>query len=235
MGVRRLVLSARLAAIAGYIPQGDVLADIGTDHAYLPIAVAERGLCTKVIATDLHKNPYQSACQAVLDSGLDDKIEVRLGDGLKPLQPGEAQTVVLAGMGGGTIVNILANASNVLASVSRLIMQPMADASTLRLWLVSHGWRLYEEQLIKENERIYEILVAVPGIEQEKDLLRIELGPRLLENKDLLLKDYLDKQKEEYQKILRGLARSQQTAIKSKQQMIEKKLDAIRKWLNCLS
>ena len=226
-------LTQRLAAIAGFIPKGMVVADVGTDHALLPIYLVQTGNTPRAIATDLNEKPYLGACQAVSNRNLNNLIDVRLGSGLGPLCPGEAGIIVISGMGGSTIISILEGSAGVLANTRRLILQPMADAGRLRLWLAGNGWRLEDEKLVREEGRIYPVLVAEPGDEPEKDMLRLELGPRLLDNGDPLLEDYLDKVVSDYQKVLSGLARSRSIEAREKAIMLTKKFTAVREMLYC--
>ncbi|MBC7324419.1 MAG: SAM-dependent methyltransferase, partial [Moorella sp. (in: Bacteria)] len=129
-------LPKRLAAIAEFVPPGKVAADIGTDHAYLPVYLVQTGRSPRVIATELNEKPWMRARFWVSSFHLEDKIEVRLGAGLQVLSPGEVQVVVVAGMGQNTIRELLAATPAVLYRLERLILQPMSDAGNLRLWLV---------------------------------------------------------------------------------------------------
>ncbi len=224
-------LTQRLAAIADFIPTGAVVADVGTDHALLPIYLVQSGKTPRAIATDLNKKPFVGACLAVLKRNLDNLIDVRLGSGLQPLSPGEAGIIVISGMGGGTIINILEESTGILAHTERLILQPMADAARLRLWLAGNGWRLAAERLVREDRRIYPVLVAEPGEEPERDTLKLELGPRLLEQGDPLLEDYLEKIKSDYQKVLSGLARSRSREARGKANILTKKFAGVREML----
>lgn len=221
-------LSRRLAALAAYVPAGSAVADIGTDHAYLPVYLVKTGVCRRVIATDVREGPFSSAKDKVKGYGLDGRIELRLGDGLQALKPGEAEVLVLAGMGGNTIREILAAAPPVLNQCTRLVLQPMADAGDLRIWLAGRGWKIWNEQLVKEDGRIYVILAAVPGEESAKDELYLELGPRLIEKKDPLLAVYLERITNKYERVLAGLAVSQSKAAQAKKIMIIEKLTRMR-------
>lgn len=153
-------LSQRLLVIANFIPRGSTIADIGTDHAYLPIYLVTEGVCPKGIGVDVHQGPFEAAMRAVQEAGLADKIAVRLGDGLAVVQPGEADVVVIAGMGGGTIRGILEAGPQVVAGLKRLILQPMVDSAHLREWLICNGWPIADEELVEEEGRLYEIIVA---------------------------------------------------------------------------
>ncbi|MDK2889193.1 MAG: tRNA (adenine22-N1)-methyltransferase [Thermoanaerobacter sp.] len=217
-------LTRRLAAIAAYVPPGVVVADIGTDHALLPIYLVAKGICPKAVATELNAGPYRSARTAVHLQGLDGKIDVRQGDGLRPLLPGEAQVIVLAGLGGNTIREILAAAPEVLAASRRLILQPMADAGDLRLWLAENGWRLVDETLVEDDGRLYVVMVAEPGPERVTDPFILEIGPRLVEKKHPLLPVYIHKLISECQHILKSLARSNSPRTENKSREIAARL-----------
>lgn len=150
-------LGPRLNGIASLISFKTRLADIGTDHAYLPIALCEQGKIERAIATDIHKGPYQSALAAVQNHKLDNKIDVRLGNGLYPLMPGEVDTLTLAGMGGRTILEILFARPDILSEISDLIVQPQGLESKVRYDLLKAGWLLKEENLVEEG-RVYVIM-----------------------------------------------------------------------------
>lgn len=227
-------LPKRLAVLAACVLQGKTAADIGTDHAYLPIYLIEQGICNTVIATDLREGPYRSAEKKIMEHALTDRISLRLGDGLKPLAPGEAETVILAGLGGNTIRGILSDAPQVLAMVKRLVLQPMTDAGDLRLWLVSHGWRITDEHLIEDEGRIYVIIVAEHGYELIDNPVLLELGPRLLEKGSPLLGTYLDGFIVKYERILAGLARAQSNVAGEKAAVIREKLAKIKEVASCL-
>ncbi|GBF33024.1 tRNA-m1A22 methylase [Desulfocucumis palustris] len=224
-------LTRRLAAIAEFIPPGLVVADIGTDHARLPMNLVLSGRNPRVIATDLNEKPYRGAYSAVAGKNLTGAVDVRLGDGLRALSPGEAQVIVIAGMGGNTIVKILEDSRGVLAQARRMVLQPMADAGDLRLWLAGNGWKLVAEKLVVEDGRIYPVIVAEPGVETETDMFNLEIGPKLLENGEPLLEAYLEKIKADYQKILSGLARSRSRDSREKAIMLTSKLTRVRELL----
>lgn len=221
-------LSGRLAALAAYVPAGSVVADIGTDHAYLPIYLVRAGICRWVIATDVKEGPFRWAGTKIKEHELDGRIELRLGDGLQVLKPGEAEVLVLAGMGGNTIREILAAAPRVLKQCSRLVLQPMVDAGDLRFWLAENGWKIWDEQLVEEEGRIYVILAAVPGQESTEDQLSLELGPRLIEKKDPLLAVYLDNIMNKYERILTGLSVAKSKSAREKRIIITEKLSRMR-------
>ncbi|WP_434511421.1 tRNA (adenine(22)-N(1))-methyltransferase [Desulfitobacterium sp. AusDCA] len=152
-------LGPRLLLVASFVPDQAKLGDIGTDHAYLPIFLWENKKIAQAIAVDVHEGPYQSAQAAIHSRGLDQWIDVRLGDGLKPIQPGEVEALTLAGMGGNTMLDIFSASPDVLAQVGTLVLQPQGAEGKVRKSLLDSGWLLQDEQLIAEEGRIYGVIV----------------------------------------------------------------------------
>ena len=224
-------LSNRLDAIAGYIPQGSTVADIGTDHLQLPVYLINSGLCRSVIASELNRLPFRQAENLAAFHRLTDKIQVRFGDGLKVLSPGEAGVVVIAGIGGNAIIKMLFNSPEVLKTIQRLILQPMTGAGYLRLWLVQNGWRIGAETIVEENGRLYCVIMAEPGWENALDKFIIEIGPRLAEKNDLLAGKYLRKLCTDYQKLADKLSGAASPAANEKALEIKKKLTRIKEVL----
>ncbi|WP_051276404.1 tRNA (adenine(22)-N(1))-methyltransferase [Desulfovirgula thermocuniculi] len=225
------MLTKRLAAVAAFVPPGAVVADVGTDHALLPVYLVESGICPHAIATELNDGPYRHAFANICRYGLEEKISLRQGDGLAPLCPGEADVVVLAGMGGRSIVRILSSSPEVLAATRRLILQPMTDVGELRSWLADNGWRLVDEDLVEEEGRLYPVIVAEPGREEVSDPFLLEVGPRLVEKGHPLLPDYLERLKAGYEKVLGALSCSCRPQALAKAREIIKKISRLEEVL----
>lgn len=177
-------LSKRLHTVATFIPKGSVLADIGSDHAYLPCFAVHKGIVTKAIAGEVVEGPWLSAKRQVRSEGLETYIDVRKGDGLDVLHENEATCITIAGMGGTLISTILEKGKSKLGKVDTLILQPNIQAINIRVWLLENGWQLTDERILEEDGKIYEVLMAKPGDpeapygkDREKELL---LGPFLL-------------------------------------------------------
>lgn len=156
-------LSPRLAAVARFVLPGAPVADVGTDHAYLPVHLVGTGRVPRAVASDRMPGPLEAARRTVAAAGLADRVELRLGDGLQVLQPGEVATVVLAGMGGSLMARILGARPAVLASLRRLVLQPNTGEEGLRRWLAARGWRLADEGLVEDAGRIYVVMAAEPA------------------------------------------------------------------------
>lgn len=153
-------LSPRLRAIADLTPEGcRVLADLGTDHGYLPAALLLEGRIGKAIAADIGAGPLDRARRTAARWGLEAKMDLRLGDGCSVLRPGEADVIVIAGMGGDNIAGILEAAPWTREGVL-LLLQPMSRAELLRPWLPEHGYGILAERLVQDRGVIYPILTA---------------------------------------------------------------------------
>ncbi|WP_048600305.1 tRNA (adenine(22)-N(1))-methyltransferase [Rubeoparvulum massiliense] len=159
--------SIRLQTIAQLVPSGYRIADIGSDHAYLPTYLVREGIAPVAIAGELNEGPLQMAHRHVDEAGLSQEIAIRQGDGLSVLTPGEVDAIVIAGMGGTLITSILQNDEARLAGVQCLILQPNVAAQSVRRWLYSHGWQLVAERIVKEDGKIYEMMAAEPAQRKE--------------------------------------------------------------------
>lgn len=155
-------LSKRLGLIAEKVEQGSRLADIGSDHAMLPAFLAQKGIVTAAVAGELNPGPYEAALKQIKDAGLGAVVTVRRGNGLEVVNPGEVDTVSIAGMGGNLIVEILTDGRNAgkLEGVRRLVLQPNVGEEAVRRFLGSNGWSLLGEDILEEDGKIYEILLA---------------------------------------------------------------------------
>ena len=202
-------LDGRLAAVAALVPRGARAADVGTDHAYLAIALLNEQDVEMVIATDKNEGPCAAARRTISASGFTNRVQVRLGDGLAPLSPGEVDTVCIAGMGGGLIASILAEGAEVLTEVSRLVLQPMNDAAALRQWLYDNGWHIVEESLATADGRLYEIIAAEPGTEETPEPWLLTLGPVLWRDRPPLFARHAKAQAERLRRILHGMEKSE--------------------------
>ena len=154
-------LSMRLERVAAHMPVGARLADIGSDHGYLPVALMRRGLIAAAVAGEVALTPFQAAQRTVRDNGLEQQITVRRANGLEAIEPQDAITAIsVCGMGGETIRDILESGKARLSGQERLILQPNGGEQPLRYWLMENGYRIVSEELLSENSFYYEIIVA---------------------------------------------------------------------------
>ena len=158
------MISKRLELVASFVPQGAVLLDVGSDHAYLPIELVERGQIEGAIAGEVVEGPYKSAVKNVESHALKEKIQVRLANGLAAFEEADQVSVItIAGMGGRLIATILEEGLEKLANVERLILQPNNREDDLRIWLQDHGFQIVAESILEEAGKFYEILVVEAG------------------------------------------------------------------------
>ena len=158
-------LPARLAVMAEFVSLGESVADIGADHGYLPIYLIREGVSPFAVLTDVKPGPLEKARISVAKAGIeegDPRIGFRLGEGLTALQEAEVDVVVIAGMGGETIMAILESSPEKTRSFKRFIMQPRTKAETLKNWLICTGWKILKEASAVERGRICDIILAVP-------------------------------------------------------------------------
>jgi tRNA (adenine22-N1)-methyltransferase len=200
-----LILSPRLKIIADSIAGCGTMADIGSDHAYLPIYLVKNERVRRAIATDVNSGPVEISRKRLNDNKVETKIDVRQGDGLQVLEPGEAEVIVIAGMGGILIRDILDKNAEVAESAELLILQPMRDSDKIRKWLFAHGFDIIDEELVKDQERIYEVIWAKPvgKFREAKGLMLV--GEKIIEKKHPLAVQYINKKTDELEKVIAAL------------------------------
>ena len=217
-------IGARLEAIGSLVPRGVSIADIGTDHAYLPAWLAERNLITRAIAGDIAAGPCKTAANTVALYGLAATIEVRRGSGLAIIRPGEVEVIVIAGMGAGTMIEILEADRATALAAQKLILQPMAGAPSLRRWAHANGCRITGEVLVEEGRHLYEIMVLEPGTEAAVSDAAYEVGPRLLEQRPALLPKQIAKLRGHCRQLLENMEHSQAAQAGAKYRELQKLL-----------
>lgn len=210
--MNEIQLSQRLAAVAAYVPDGARLADIGTDHAYLPCRLAQNGQIEAAIAADVVIGPLTAAKKQIAASGVGETVKTRLADGLEAIEPDDhINTITICGMGGDLIARILdqGKQNGRLDGVTRLVLQPNNAEHKLRRWLQEQGFVITTEEIMEENGKIYEILVAEPTSGEvsltQEDIL---FGPFLRREKSPLFVQKWEGEirKEEY--VLKSLQNS---------------------------
>lgn len=190
-----MILSERLRAIAQLVPNSHTLADIGTDHGYIPLYLIQQRRIQHAIAADISPGSLDKARQLIRQHRLEHCIETRLGNGLSVLAPGEADIILIAGMGGVLIRNMIDKEEEVARSAAALILQPMIGQEELRRWLLQNGYGITDEELVKEGRRIYQIIVAIPdtnALAYDNEIF-YEIGLKLVEKNHPLLKEWLMK------------------------------------------
>lgn len=204
-------LSKRLEMVASFVPTGAVVADIGSDHAYLPCYLVHKGLITRAIAGEVVKGPYESAVRQVRTEGLANHITVRMADGLAAVEEGDhVDTITIAGMGGPLIVSILEKHPEALKSVTRLILQPNIHAKVIREWALANGWAILDEVILEEDEKIYEVLVLQRGNMSLTDA-EILLGNKLIAKRSEIFMKKWEREIANLQRVLQSIEKADAT------------------------
>lgn len=205
--MRNLVLSKRMEAVVNMVsPQSFTVADIGCDHAYVSIALIQLQPARRVVAMDVREGPLEIAEKNVKIYGMEEKIELRLSDGLDKLGKGEADTIIIAGMGGLLIKSILEKGKNILSYREKspvLILQPQSDVREVRIFLYEHAYHIVQEMILEEEGKYYTVIKAVPG-EKKGCFFDAEwqYGKYNLECRNKVLYTYLQKEKQTLENIL---------------------------------
>lgn len=201
-------MTPRLLCVASFVEKCATVADVGTDHAYIPVWLVQQKIAERAIAMDINKGPIMRAEENIEKFALETKISTRLSNGMEKLMPGEADTVVIAGMGGMLINEILDGAKHLYSSVHRYILQPMTAVEETRKYLQQNGFLIENEKLARENEKIYCVLSVVRGTMKTEEEIGYYVGRKLIENRDPLLLAYLDGKIYEYDKAIASLKKS---------------------------
>lgn len=227
-------LTPRLQTIADLVPKKSVVADIGTDHAYLPVYLIENSIANRVIAADINVGPLNNAEKTIKSYKLESCIETRLGSGLEPIKPNEIDTAIIAGMGGLLIIDILRQSKDVVDTIDTLILQPMVAQDEVRKWLHESNFRIDDERLAKEGNKLYEIIVVSKGEMDIQDSIYYEVGRKLIDNKDPYICELIDAKLKKYSEILKNV--EEQNTLKAKEKLLEcevkiKKLKEVKECL----
>ena len=222
------MISKRLELVASFVPQGAVLLDVGSDHAYLPIELVERGQIEAAIAGEVVDGPYQSAIKNIEAYGLKEKIQVRLANGLAAFEEADQVSVItISGMGGRLIATILEEGLDKLANVERLILQPNNREDDLRLWLQEHGFQIVAESILEEAGKFYEILVVEAG-QMKLSASDVRFGPFLSKEVSLV---FVQKWQKEAAKLEFALSQIPEKNIEERQVLVDK-IQAIKEVLH---
>ena len=211
-------LTDRLLKIASLVSKGKTIADIGTDHGYIPVYLLNKGTIPFAILADVNKGPLENARKEVKYNNLTDKTDLRLGSGIEVLKKGEVDEIIIAGMGGILISELLEANKEVAHSVDKLILQPMQAQEELRKYLLGNGYEIVNEVLVKEDFRIYEIIETKYTGKNTilEDEIYFEVSKKLIENNDPLLKEFIDKKIYKYNSIIKKLEGKNGEAVEAK-------------------
>ena len=218
-----MVLSQRLLAAASMVPVCECAADVGCDHGYIPIYLTENGICQHAIAMDLRVGPLDRCRENVNLSGLQDKIDIRLSDGLEQIMPGEASAITILGMGGIVMQSIIENKMEV-AKAATLVLGPQSQVGDFRRFLYKSGFVITDEKFVVEDDKNYSLMKAEyrpdeAALSQLSDV-QYEYGPVLLKKKDLVFVEYLQHRLTKLTAIIQGISGDSDNKNKLKQELI---------------
>lgn len=212
-------LSKRLSAVAALVNSCHTMADIGTDHGYIPIYLVEQKKVCRAIAMDIGRGPLQRAKEHVKLHCLDEYIELRLSDGARGLAKGEVEEVVLAGMGGRLMMKIIGDSKELFHDLHGFVIQPQSEYGFVRHFLEENHFTILKEDMVKEDGKYYPMMRVSSGTMRLEKECFYEYGKNLLTEKNQVLQEYLIKEYKNYEKIKREL--QQGTTPKQKQRLIE--------------
>ena len=219
-------LSKRLKRIAEHVDKCESVADIGTDHGYIPIYLVKEGICKKAIASDINKGPIEKAKVNVAFEGVSNKVKCLLGPGLNPLKVGEVNGVILAGMGGNLTRDILLADMDKVKKYDFIILQPAQNPEVLREFLYKNDYEIIDEDLIKDEGRFYELFKVKYNENSEKlvfeDGLYYEVSPLLREKNHPLFKEFIEEKINRCETILSFIKEDTEAAKKRKSDLEEK-------------
>lgn len=229
-------LSKRLKAVVELVTPGMRLADVGTDHGYIPIYLTEAGVIPSAIAMDINKGPLERAKEHIREHGLEGKIQTRLSDGLKNLQMNEADCMIAAGMGGGLVIRILSEERDTAGSLKELILQPQSEIDSVRKYLTEEGYRIVAEDMVYEDGKYYPMMKAVPCMAGAGEIPyseeELEFGRVLLQQAHPVLGQFLEREMEIQNRILSALESQESVRAKKRMEEISYRIEWIRGILN---
>lgn len=226
-------LSCRLQRIADFVTNGNTLADIGTDHGYIPIYLVENNIIPYAYACDVKSGPLERAGENIKEHKLQDRITLRLSNGLEKLKKNEADTILIAGMGGELIIDILNSGKEVLETSKELIVSPHSEINLVRKYLNSQKYTILDEDMIKDAGKYYIIMkwVKSSGFVDTYSECELLYGKILLRERNSVLYEYLNNEKNNYNKILTVLDREGKSNLIKKKDNIKRKLSTIEEAL----
>lgn len=217
---------------------GSRLADIGTDHAYIPIYLAQSGKIPEAVAMDINQGPLERAAENIRMHGLEDKVKTRLSDGFSTLEKGEADSAVIAGMGGGLMTRILKEGESLVRTLKECILQPQSEIEKVRAFLLEEGFLFIREDMVEEDGKYYPMMKTVPpgsGMEKASaaaeiwDETELRYGRYLLQEKNPVLRQFLKREIRIKRQILDGLQGQDSPRILKRKQELEKEIEHAEK------
>ena len=220
-------LSKRLQAVADLVSEGLVVADVGTDHGYIPIYLIETKKSPKAFAMDVNKGPLLRAKEHIAEHGLETRIETRLSDGVRALKKDECDCVVVAGMGGALTIKIMEEGKDIFCNLKEFVLQPQSELQKVRAYLYQNEYSIVEENMVLDDGKFYPMFRVINGQSEEYHAIELCYGKLLLEQKNTVLKNFLEKEKAVKELILSNLEQSFGEHIETRRKEIQEELEGI--------
>ena len=216
-------LSKRLDAVVKLAGKCSCVADVGTDHGYIPIYMVQNQLAQSAIAMDVNKGPLERADSNIRAYRMKEKIQTRLSDGVAALREKEADTVIIAGMGGLLTIRILEAGEKVLKSVKTLVLQPQSEIGLVRKYLAEHGYQITAEDMVLDEGKYYPMMRAEHGTKEKWNAQEYEFGKYLIQDKNPVLMEFLKKEEKLCQEILSSIKGKQGEHIERRRTEVEER------------
>lgn len=228
-------LSKRLQAVADLVTAGYRTADIGTDHAYIPIYLIENGRIQGAVAADVNRGPLERARFNVTENGMNERIDLRISDGFSAIRPGEVRSAVIAGMGGALMVRILTEGAETVNMLDECILQPQSEIEKVRTFLLQEGFLFLDEVMVEEDGKYYTAMKTVPGngtagkgtVGWNEPELRY--GKLLLEKRDPVLRRFLERELRLKKEILGSLEKKESDRIAQRKTQLKQEIEYVEK------
>ena len=217
-------LSKRLQAVADLVSEGQIVADVGTDHGYIPIYLLETKKCEKAIAMDINKGPLLRAKEHIAEHGLNQKIQVKLSDGVKALSAGECDCVVVAGMGGALAVKIMEEGREIFKSPREFVLQPQSELAKVRQYLWENEYCVIAEDMVLEDGKFYPMMKVKSGSSNPYTQVELRYGRELLMQKHPILKIFLEKEMQTKEMIRGNLESESGEHIENRKKELQEEL-----------
>ena len=223
-------LSKRLQTIISMVTPGEMVADIGTDHGYVPIELVKNGVCKLGLAMDIGKGPLERAEAHIRSCGMEDRIKVRLSDGMDQLSPGEADRIVIAGMGGPLMARILADGRACAKAAGEMILSPQSELADFRRFLCDNAYVIKEEVMLQEDGKYYVIFRVTNGAAEEYSDVDLAFGKISKVREDSLdvRASWVEKEIKVCEGILSGLEKQNSDAAERRREEVMEKLEILR-------
>ncbi|MBR1444521.1 MAG: SAM-dependent methyltransferase [Firmicutes bacterium] len=215
-------LSERMRRVAEKVEKCDLIADIGTDHAYIPIYLVKNGVIKRAIAGDISKGSVMKAAKNIIRNGCEERIETRVGNGLKILGEGEyVDTVIMSGMGGMLMKEIMRERTDIIKNTSQLVLQPQRDIDKVRRYLHDISFRIENEDMFTEDGKYYNIIVCRNGKEDRYSEREYLFGKKLIDEKNEVLSAYIEKEMRKMKNVINSMKDRKEEHILKRKKEIE--------------